>query len=104
LEREDTIRNVLFDLDETVYPKDTGLMDLVSRRITEYMSERMGIDPETVSELRLEYYERYGTTGRGLFLHHDFDVEDYFRSAIGVDHIGDGALADATAALSAREN
>lgn len=78
MEREDTIRNVLFDLDETVYPKDTGLMDLVSRRITEYMSQRMGIDPETVSELRLEYYERYGTTGRGLFLHHDFDVEDYF--------------------------
>jgi len=34
----------------------------------------------------------------------DFDVEDYFRSAIGVDPNGDGALADATAALSAREN
>ena len=34
----------------------------------------------------------------------DFDVEDYFRGAIGVDHNGDGALADVTAALSTREN
>jgi putative hydrolase of the HAD superfamily len=79
LKDKNTVGHVLFDLDETVYPKDTGLMELVSQRISDYMTLRLGIDPETVHQLRRQYYERYGTTGRGLFLHHrDLDVEDYF--------------------------
>lgn len=78
MEEKGRIEYVLFDLDETMYSKENGLMELVSQRISDYMSERMGIDPETVSKLRREYYERYGTTGRGLFLHHDLDEEDYF--------------------------
>jgi putative hydrolase of the HAD superfamily len=79
LEGHDSVRYVLFDLDETIYAKDTGLMKLVSQRITDYMTLRLGIDPETVQELRRKYYEEYGTTGRGFFLHHpNLDVEDYF--------------------------
>ncbi|TKJ30785.1 MAG: pyrimidine 5'-nucleotidase [Chloroflexi bacterium B3_Chlor] len=78
MEEKGRIEYVLFDLDETMYSKDNGLMEMVSQRISDYMSERMGIDHETVAELRREYYERYGTTGRGLFLHHDLDEEDYF--------------------------
>jgi putative hydrolase of the HAD superfamily len=79
LNNKNTVGYVLFDLDETIYPKDTGLMELVSQRISDYMTLRMGIDPETVHQLRRKYYELYGTTGRGLFLHHrDLDVEDYF--------------------------
>lgn len=79
MNNKNTVGYVLFDLDETIYPKDTGLMELVSQRISDYMTLRMGIDPETVHQLRRKYYELYGTTGRGLFLHHqDLDVEDYF--------------------------
>jgi putative hydrolase of the HAD superfamily len=78
LARTNSVQYVLFDLDETLYPKETGLMDLISERINEYMSSRLGIDPDEVASLRREYYERYGTTGRGLFLHHDLDVRDYF--------------------------
>jgi len=79
LEDRNTVEFVLFDLDETIYPKDTGLMELVSQRISDYMTLRLGIDPQTVQQLRRKYYEEYGTTGRGLFLHHhELDVEDYF--------------------------
>ena len=73
-----SIRHVLFDLDETMYPTETGVMDLIGERINEYMSRRLGIHPEEVSALRGAYYERYGTTGRGLYLHYDMDVHDYF--------------------------
>ena len=34
----------------------------------------------------------------------DFDVEDYFRSAIGEDYNGDGAISEATASMTARLN
>lgn len=72
------ITHVLFDLDETLYPTESGIMDLISERINEYMSQRVGIDPADVALMRQQYYQRYGTTGRGLFLHYDLDVEEYF--------------------------
>ncbi len=77
-EKNDTVKYVLFDLDETVYAKDNGLMDLVSERISDYMRSHLGMDSKTVEELRLKYYKEYGTTGRGLYLHYNLDVEDYF--------------------------
>jgi putative hydrolase of the HAD superfamily len=73
-----SIRHVLFDLDETIYPTETGIMDLISDRINEYMSLRLGIDPAEVGAIREQYYRRYGTTGRGLYLHHGLDTADYF--------------------------
>jgi len=71
------MKYVLFDLDETVYPRENGLMNLVSQRISDYMRTRLDMDDETVKELRGKYYREYGTTGRGLYLHHDLDQEDY---------------------------
>jgi putative hydrolase of the HAD superfamily len=61
-----------------MYPTETGIMDLISGRINEYMSLRLGIPAEDVARMRRSYYEQYGTTGRGLYLHHDIDVGDYF--------------------------
>ena len=73
-----TRRHVLLDLDETMYPKETGLMDLIGDRINEYMSLRLGIDSQEVVALRRRYFEKYGTTGRGLYLDYGLDVQDYF--------------------------
>jgi putative hydrolase of the HAD superfamily len=78
LTTRNTISYVLFDLDETMYPTESGIMDLIGERINQYMALRLGIDPEDVATVRRRYYERYGTTGRGLFLHYDVDVGDYF--------------------------
>jgi putative hydrolase of the HAD superfamily len=78
LTNKNSIRYLLFDLDETMYPTDTGIMDLISQRINEYMSLRLGIDPEDVATMRQRYYEQYGTTGRGLYLHHELDLQEYF--------------------------
>lgn len=77
-ENDSTIEYVLFDLDDTLYRKETGLMDLVSQRISEYMRLRLEMDGETVEEVRRRYYDRYGTTSRGLYVHHNLDQEDYF--------------------------
>jgi putative hydrolase of the HAD superfamily len=71
------INYILFDLDETLYPKETGLMDVVNQRINDYMRLRLGIPVSQVLELRERYYRRYGTTSRGLYRHHHLDVHDY---------------------------
>jgi putative hydrolase of the HAD superfamily len=70
---------LLFDLDETIYPRGSGLMQAISARISQYMIECMGMDPEVVHKLRRAYWEKYGTTSRGLQILHGLDVEDYMR-------------------------
>lgn len=71
------IKYILFDLDETLYPRVAGLMKEISRRISLYMEDKMGLDPAQVSRLRQEYYERYGTTMRGLQINYEIDPDDY---------------------------
>ena len=68
---------LVFDLDETIYPRRSGLMQAISARISAYMVERMGLDPAKVPALRRQYWEMYGTTSRGLQLLHGLDVVDY---------------------------
>jgi putative hydrolase of the HAD superfamily len=67
----------VFDLDQTIYPRHSGLMEAIGGRVMAYMIERMGMDPEIVPELRRRYYREYGTTSRGLSALHGLDVDDY---------------------------
>jgi pyrimidine 5'-nucleotidase len=68
---------IFFDLDDTLYPSSTGLWGLLRERMVRYMWERMDIPQEQVLSLRREYFEKYGTTLRGLQMHHHLDVDDY---------------------------
>ena len=90
---------LIFDLDETIYPRSSGLMQAISERISIYMIDQLGMDPEVVPRLRREYWEKYGTTSRGLQLLHSIDVVDYMRYVHHVplhDHIGPNPELDAT--------
>jgi putative hydrolase of the HAD superfamily len=71
------IEAILFDLDETLYPRSAGLMRAIGQRIHAYMVERMGISPELATQIRMEYYRKYGTSLRGLLVHYGINPEDY---------------------------
>lgn len=71
------LQYLIFDLDETIYPRASGLMRAISQRISQYMIERLGMDPAVVHKLRREYWHQYGTTSRGLQILHGIDVVDY---------------------------
>ncbi|MFQ5613393.1 MAG: pyrimidine 5'-nucleotidase [Anaerolineae bacterium] len=64
---------IFFDLDETLYARQTGLMQAIGRRIVCFMTERLGLSPDEAEARRKYYYQTYGTTLRGL--QHDFDIE-----------------------------
>jgi putative hydrolase of the HAD superfamily len=72
-----TLKCILFDLDETLYPSQSGLMVEIGRLMGQYMEERLGMSPTEVPALREFYYRTYGTTMRGLQIHHGIDPEDY---------------------------
>jgi putative hydrolase of the HAD superfamily len=68
---------LFFDLDDTLYPNNTGLWEAIRERMALYMSERLGLPQEQVQNLRRTYFQTYGTTLRGLQLHHEVDADDY---------------------------
>lgn len=68
---------ILFDLDNTLYPASSGLMQSVDTRITDYVQQLLGLDAGAAMELRRRYFVDYGTTLRGLQHHHEVDVEHY---------------------------
>jgi putative hydrolase of the HAD superfamily len=68
---------LFFDLDDTLYPGSNGLWALIRERMGWYMVEVLGLPESEVPALRRKYYETYGTTLRGLQIHHQVDVDDY---------------------------
>jgi len=70
------LRFLLFDLDQTLYPPQSHMFQEVGQRINQYM-ERMGIPLDQIPHLRQLYYQRYGTTLRGLQIHHQVDADAY---------------------------
>ena len=57
-----TLKCILFDLDETLYPSQSGLMARIGELMSRYMEERLGMSPSEVPTLREHYYHTYGTT------------------------------------------
>jgi putative hydrolase of the HAD superfamily len=68
---------ILFDLDETIYPKESGLMDVIDGRILLFMTQKVGIPADDAPTKKRIYYQQYGTTLRGLIEEHHIDPLEY---------------------------
>ena len=71
------IKYILFDLDNTLYSKETGLLAAIGQRIHQYIQERVGLDPVGARDLRRHYLQTYGTTLKGLQVHYNIDPDEY---------------------------
>jgi len=71
------IKYILFDLDDTLYSKKTGLMAAIGERIHQYIQETVGLEPAAARDLRRHYLQTYGTTLKGLQVHYNVDTEEY---------------------------
>lgn len=75
----DSIRCLLFDLDDTLYPQDNGIWEKIGGRIDHFLVERMNISPGDVRALRSRLFHQYGTTLRGLQVEHEVDMDEYLQ-------------------------
>ncbi len=99
------IREWVFDLDNTLYPPSCRLFDQVDRRMGQFIAELLGVDLQEARRVQKDYFLRYGTTLRGLMIHHGVDPEAFlaFVHDIDVSVIPPApALATAMAALPGR--
>lgn len=69
----------LFDLDDTLYPAESGVWQSIRDRIDLYMHTVLGIPQEEIPALRHRLFTTYGTTLRGLQATMSVDPQEYLR-------------------------
>ncbi|KAF5744590.1 hypothetical protein HS088_TW07G00165 [Tripterygium wilfordii] len=66
------------DVDDTLYPINSGLSVEITKNIEEYMVQKLGIEESKVPELCFSLYKNYGTTLAGLAaIGYEIDYEDF---------------------------
>ncbi len=68
---------ILFDLDDTLYPRHAGVMDQIRDRMLVYLRSRLNLSLDEADALRRRYFQTYGTTMRGLQINYQIDTEEY---------------------------
>jgi putative hydrolase of the HAD superfamily len=100
------VRNWIFDLDNTLYPRRCNLFAQVDIRITHYVMAVTKLEFEPARALQKAFYRDYGTTLNGLMRRYDIDPEHFLRTVHAIDYSpveAHPALARAIGALPGRK-
>ena len=97
----------VIDLDNTLYRASSGVFARMDARMNRFIERRLGVDTDEANRLRRTYWDRYGTTLRGLMLHHGIDPEGFLDEVhdVGVDELleKDAQLDAALASMPGRK-
>jgi len=97
----------IFDLDNTLHDARPLIFPSMHEQMNAYLRRRFGLDEEGAGAMRRFFWERYGTTLKGLVRHHGEDPKKFIREThqfpeLGAMVIGDNALAHALARLQGK--
>jgi len=97
----------VIDLDNTLYAADSDVFARMDKRMTAFVARELGMDAAEANALRLKYWKQYGTTLRGLMLHHGMEPEAFLHEVhdIGVHEMlsPDTKLDEALSSLPGRK-
>lgn len=82
------LQHALFDLDDTLYPRNTPVMPAIGERIKTYLMETLGLTYQEATERRAYFNYTYGTVLRGLLQEEAVDIDHY------LDFVHDISVAD----------
>ncbi|MDQ6997028.1 MAG: pyrimidine 5'-nucleotidase [Mariprofundus sp.] len=91
----------VIDLDNTLYAADSGVFARMDKRMTAFVASELGVGETEANRLRVKYWKEYGTTLRGMMLHHGMAPEAFLHDVhdinaheiLGRDDALDAALA-----------
>jgi putative hydrolase of the HAD superfamily len=95
----------LFDLDNTLYPSDSGLFDHIRARIADFLVRRCGVAEASVPATQKRYRDEFGSTLAGLMAEKQTEPEPFLSFVHDVDYgviDANPTLARALAGLSGR--
>ena len=79
------IKNILFDLDGVLYGDLEAVFGQVSKRMTEYISNKLNLNLKKAKELQTNYFHKYNTSLNGLMIHHNIEPEDFLKYVHDID-------------------
>jgi len=79
------IHTIFFDLDNTLYSRNSGIWEAIGERINLFMTEKLNIPEQDVLPLRKKFWEEYKTSLMGLQSLFDIDEKEYLEFVHDVD-------------------
>tara|TARA_B100000029_G_scaffold187078_1_gene184423 strand:- start:270 stop:941 length:672 start_codon:yes stop_codon:yes gene_type:complete len=79
------IKNILFDLDGVLYQDLEAVFGQVSKKMTEYISNKLDINSIKAKELQTNYFHKYNTSLNGLMIHHHINPEEFLKYVHDID-------------------
>ena len=81
---------LLLDLDGVCYGKHNNyslerVFGQVSKRMTQFISEKLKIDKDKAKELQTNYFYKYNTSLNGLMIHHDIPPLEFLNYVHNID-------------------
>ena len=67
----------VIDLDNTLYAAENGVFARMDKRMTAFVCRELDVEHDEGDALRVRYWKEYGTTLRGLILHHGIEPEHF---------------------------
>ena len=71
------IKYLLVDLDDTLYPQNSGLWELIRMRINKFLVNELHFSEDEAPAIRHQLWKQYGTTLRGLQMEYKVDMDAY---------------------------
>ncbi len=75
--RLDHINTWLFDLDNTLYPAECDLFDLIDQRMGMYIQNLLQCDADEARRVQKDYFYNHGTTLSGLMAQHAINPHEF---------------------------
>ena len=84
------MKYLLWDLDGVCYGSHKGyplekVFGLVSKRMTLFIQEKLGLDEKKAKELQTNYFYKYNTSLNGLMLHHNVIGDEFLKYVHDID-------------------
>ena len=79
------IKNILFDCDGVLYQDLESVFGQVSKRMTQYISNKLKINLVEAKKLQTNYFHKYNTSLNGLMIHHDIPPMDFLSYVHDID-------------------
>ncbi|MBX7145752.1 MAG: pyrimidine 5'-nucleotidase [Alphaproteobacteria bacterium] len=80
------IENWLFDLDNTLYPKNCNLFAQIDKKICDFIQIFLNLSQETAYNLQKKYFKDYGTSLSGLMKHHNIIPNNFLSYVHDIDY------------------
>ena len=75
----------IFDLDNTLYSGKTKVFDQVSKRMTKYVSNKLGVNMEEAEKIQKNYFYEYDTTLNGMIKNHNTNANEFLEFVHDID-------------------